>query len=406
MKSAYKIFLNALCIIVLSWFLPWLYSLSFPVVNRDPYLTYSPVANTMVLSYGKDSIFTIGADGKRSSEYLTEDQRDSLLPHLHSTQLMARDLMPDSVNGVELSVANIRHNAWTFSSLPRDINKVSADVYMMMESTPARIDLEDPKEVFRLDGKVEFVDIATNKVNTVRSSRFNDVFIDRGFEYPVKALMANVTSRKQYDEGYLMIDNKGDIFHLKQMAGRPYMVKVNKPDSIVAAHPFVMENIDHRELGLISDENHNLYALEREGYRLVHLPIGKVDPEKEKIFISKNIFNWIVKISDSEGARWIVLDSKDYSPVGRFEITYPVTPQAVIAGYIFPFSLSFTATTDCFAYPRLGSFSWHALALNLLLGLILLYVIRRQSVTEKSLKFAITLIFGIFAFIPFIIIRH
>lgn len=406
MKSIYKIFLTALSIIVLSWFLPWLYSLSFNVTHRDPFLTYSPVANSMVLSYGKDSVFTIDADGKRNSGYLTENQRDSLLPHIYSTQLMASGHMPDSLNGVELTVANIKHNVWNFSSLPRDINKVTADVYMMMESKPARIDLEDPKEVFRLDGRIEFVNIATNTVNATRSRRFNDVFIDRGFEYPVKALMANVTSRKQYDEGYLMIDNKGDIFHLKQQAGRPYMVKVNKPDSVIAAHPFVMENIDHRQLGLISDENHNLYALERDGYRLVHLPIGKADPEKEKIFIAKNIFNWIVRISDSKGARWIVLDSNDYTPLGRYEYAYPETTRSVIAGYIFPFSLTFTSTTDCFAYPRIGAVSWHALALNLLLGLILLYALRQQSVTKKSLKFAITLIFGIFAFIPFIIIRH
>lgn len=89
----------------------------------------------------------------------------------------------------------------------------------MMESLPERVDLEDPKEAFRIsaDG-IEFIDIATNKVNANRSARFTKAMKARGFQFPGKEFSANVTSRKQYDEGYMMIDSEGKAFHVKQQA--------------------------------------------------------------------------------------------------------------------------------------------------------------------------------------------
>ena len=407
MKTAYKVFLTALSILILSWFLPWLYSIVFPAGASDPFIAYSPVTDSFIVSEsGGGDIYAVDADGNRLSPDYTKEERDSLLPHIYYTQLVAHDRLPDTINGIAVSVPEFKHSQWVFSSSPRDINKVPARVYMMMESMPARIDLEDPDEVFRLNGQVEFIDIRTNTVNPTRSRRFTDVFSQRGFEYPVKTLHANVTTRKPYDEGYLMIDNKGDIFHVKMQAGRPYMVRVNKPDSVIAEHVFILENVDTRPLGLVTDTNHNLYVLEHEGYRLIPLPVGKVDPETDRISVVKNIFNWVVKIGTPDASRWVALDSESYNHLASYTVSYPESAAAIVAGYLFPFELSFTTVTDCLAYPRVDFFSWHFVWLDIVLALIILVLYRRRSCRETAIATVVTLACGIFAFIPFICLRN
>ena len=407
MKTAYKVFLTALSILILSWFLPWLYSIVFPAGASDPFIAYSPVTDSFIVSEsGGGDIYAVDADGNRLSPDYTKEERDSLLPHIYYTQLVAHDRLPDTINGIAVSVPEFKHSQWVFSSSPRDINKVPARVYMMMESMPARIDLEDPDEVFRLNGQVEFIDIRTNTVNPTRSRRFTDVFAQRGFEYPVKTLHANVTTRKPYDEGYLMIDNKGDIFHVKMQAGRPYMVRVNKPDSVIAEHVFILENVDTRPLGLVTDTNHNLYVLEHEGYRLIPLPVGKVDPETDRISVVKNIFNWVVKIGTPDASRWVALDSETYNHLASYTVSYPESAAVIVAGYLFPFELSFTTVTDCLAYPRVDFFSWHFVWLDIVLALIILVLYRRHSRRETAIATVVTLACGIFAFIPFICLRN
>lgn len=415
MKKAYTILLVTLSVIVLSWFLPWLYSLLFPVGASDPFIAYSPISDRMIVSERtgeKESvIYPLDADGVREEGVVyTKEQRDSLLPQLYFTQLVAREQMPDSINGIEISIPLLKHNSWVFTSSPRDINKRFADVYLIMESMPARIDLEDPTEVFRFrDGRVEFIEMETNQINQARSKRFTEIFNDRGFTLPVKSFSANIKSRKAYDEGYLMVDDNGDIFHMKMQAGRPYMSKVRKPDSIRAAHVFIMENIDKEAIGLMSDETHNLYLIERDGYRLCQLPVGKVDPEKDRFSVVKNLFNIIVRVSNQDGTRWSALDADDYSLLASYAKTSEKSTVAKIGSYIFPYTLSFTSTSDCYATPRIESFSWAAFVLNAMFALVIFIVYRRRTadaICRPALASLVTLVFGIFAFIPFIIIRN
>lgn len=414
MKKAYTVLLIALSIVVLSWFLPWLYSLAFPVGGLDPFIAYSPVSGKMIVSeMGEEKlplIYALDSDGGREEGTFTREERDSLLPQIYYTQLMARDALPDTIAGVVVSVPAFKHSQWVFSSIPRDINKVYPAVYLIMESMPARVDLEDPTEVFRFrDGQVQFIDMETNTINESRSKRFTDIFNDRGFKLPVRSFSANITSRKPYDEGYLMADADGDLYHLKMQAGRPYLMKVIKPDSVSVAHVFVMENVDNRHLGFMTDDNDNFYIIEREDYRIVPLKVGKVNPEKDRISVVKNLFNMIVKISSTDGVRWTAIDSDNYDCLAYYSKHYAKRTSEKIASYIFPYQLSFTAVTDCYASPRIEDLSWRALLLNIVLALCLFIIVRRRAGSTLSVSLTavtVTFIFGIFAFIPFVVIRN
>ncbi len=411
MKKAYTILLYALCVIALAWALPWLYDLVLPEAVSDPYVSFSPVSHRMILTERdgeRQNIFSLDAEGNPEAAPLTKEQRDSLLPQTFYTQLMARQAMPDSLGGEEMTVANLRHGQWVFTSSPRDVNRVMPRIYPMMESMPVRFDLEDPKEVFRLDGRVEFIDMATNEVNAGRSRLFNAAFAENGFEYPVRSFSANITSRKGYDEGYLFADAAGDMYHVKMQAGRPYMAKVPLPDSVRAEHVFIMENTDRRLIGLMADTAHRLYAIERNGYRAVPLAVGEVNPATDRIVIVKDLFNWVVKVSDSKGARWTALDSRDYTPRARYRTEYPESMTEKVAGWIFPFVFSVTSLDDCYVRPRFTGYSWHALVLNAVLALVAGILMRRRGSGCVAAYCAATLLFGIYFFIPFLLIapRH
>lgn len=410
MKKAYSILLVALSVIILSWFLPWIYSIVFPVGSSDPLVAYSPVSRQLIISEtgGDRLIYTADSLGQPVGDPITREQRDSLLPHLYYTQLMARDQMPDTIDGIEVSMPALKHNQWVFSSLPRDINKVQPEVFLIMESMPKRIDLEDPDQVFRFrDGKVEFIDMAANSVIEGRTKRFTDIFNDRGFTLPVRSFSANITSRKPYDEGYLMVDANNEIYHLRMQAGRPYMVRLRKPDSLRAAHVFVMENIDNRHLGFVTDTENRLYIIEKNGYRIIPLENTRFNPATDRIQVVASLFNFVVKTSGNESSHWDVYDSSDYRPLARYSTNAVTSLSEKVASYIFPFQLSFTSVSDCWAKPRIELLSSHVIFLNISLGLLIFVVLRRRrrKMACACSCAAVTLVFGIFAFIPLFVIK-
>ena len=141
MKRIYRGVLIALGVMVLSWFLPWLYSMVFPSGVSDPFVAWSPVSDCFIVSdnsaEGKTRICSVDALGRPVREY-TKEERDSLLPQIYFNQLMARETLPDSLKGKEVTIAGLKHGQWVFSSLPRDINRVMPEVYLGVDAPAPR----------------------------------------------------------------------------------------------------------------------------------------------------------------------------------------------------------------------------------------------------------------------------
>ncbi|MDE6115965.1 MAG: hypothetical protein K2G33_00475 [Duncaniella sp.] len=57
------------------------------------------------------------------------------------------------------------------------------------------------------------------------------------------------------------------------------------------------------------------------------------------------------------------------------------------------------------AYPRIDFLSWHFILLNFALAVVIVAIKRRRSRKEMGIAGITTLIFGIFAFIPLILIK-
>lgn len=415
MKKLSQIILYAVAIAVLAWFLPWVYALMFPTPSGEPFCSFSPVSNQWVVSRvapgEKPTIMLYDsiADNRSTGVEITREERDSLVPQLFYKELLAHDNLPDTIAGLEVNAQELRTHELNLNTTARDLVKRNPGVWMMMESMPERVELSDADQVFRFtaDNRIEFVDMATNTVNQSRSKRFTETLTNRGFSFPGRELSANVTSRKQYDEGYLMIDNAGKLFHVKQQAGRPYVAAIKMPNDVKAAHVFITEEMNRAILGFVTDIDNNIYLIERDGYAVYHLPIGTVDPTKENILVMGNMFNIAFRFSSDSASHWraVARDNNGYKCLGSYDFTRERTTAARVADYIFPFTLSYTSNYDSLAYPRIARWSWQALALNILLMLVLVAAYRRSNRNTIIAMAAVTLVCGLYAFIPFMLLR-
>ena len=80
---------------------------------------------------------------------------------------------------------------------------------------PDRIDLEPATDVFRITGEgIEFVDMETNTIDQKKSAAFTKVLRDKGFSFPARVVSGNPSTRKRYDNGYLLVDDAQRVYHI------------------------------------------------------------------------------------------------------------------------------------------------------------------------------------------------
>ena len=415
MKRLHYIIFFILSAAVLSWVLPWIFSLCFTERNREPFVAYSPLTDSFVVTEfaadGKGEatdIYTIDPLTHTPLNHFTMDQRDSLLPEIFVGQLSAKGQLPDSIKGVEINMREIRMNSWIFTSSPKDFNRAVPRVFPLMESMPARFKFEDPSVVMTLnDDGLQITDIETNRNDAQKTARFAKMFADKGFAFPAIEAAANITSRKGYDNGYLIIDADRKLYHLKMQAGRPSMARIELPDSIVPTHAYVFENADRQLYGLLSAKDGNMYAVNHDDtYSISKLSGISFDPTSEKMTIMKNLFSWCVKINSDDRTEWVALDPTTLSVMATYTYSYVSSLNRTVRQWIFPFVTTFTSTADRFVYPRIGDVSPRALVLNALLALIVIFAAKGPDRRCTAGKFVVTLLLGLFAFIPLMLIKQ
>lgn len=91
--------------------------------------------------------------------------------------------------------------------------------------------------------------------------------------------------------------------------------------------------------------------------------------------------------------------------LGRYDYQKPRTAAWRVADYIFPYTLTFTSTSDSLAYPRLGRWSLLALPLNVVLALVVLLFVPGAEGKRRWCAGILTLVCGVYAFIPSLVFR-
>jgi hypothetical protein len=386
-------------IITLSVAIPELFWTSFDQPIRKPFIMYSCISNDFIIRRINEK--TIWEDS-RGNQY-SREQFEELLPFLNVRQLMISGKMKDTINGIALDPHEMNMNWSVFSFKPTDMQTPAPGLWPLFEAQSGRANLEMPEDYFRITWRVEFVDSRTNIILEEKSRLFSAALFQNGFAFPAKKIAGLPTTRKSCDEGYLIIDSKDQLFHLKMIKGNPFVKMVALPDEQRFKHISCVDFKDKKYYAYLYDKEGDIYILTQDDYELIKFPVGNFHPESEELKIYGDLFNYNVIINGDGFMRVVVLD-KEYQKVKEYNETWPVraeTNYGKLFSTLFPAQISLTNENSNFVnfyFSLSKGFKW--LIVSFVLMVVHFILIRRRGrLIRHTADFGIILLTGIYGFI-------
>lgn len=343
MKRFSTLLLYVTIAFLLLWQLPWCYNFFVVKPEKTPFTLYSSVINDFVQMGQEEGKGMVRRD--LAGNTYSEATFDSILPTFYFRQLMSDERFPDSINGVAVTPKIVQTENFNFRSVPSDINAPSIGLYSLLESMSGRVDLKMPDDVFRITAQgIEFIDMASNSVNTEKSLQFTEAMTKKGFHFPAIKIAGNPTVKKEYDEGYLLLDANRQLFHLKQVKGRPYVRAIALPEGLTLDQLYLTEFRNKKTLALMTDVNNAFYVLKSRTYDIVKTGLPAFNPQTDALTIIGNMFDWTVRVTTADADNYYALNADDYSLIKKLENQSSV--------HSMP-GITFTSYTDKYVMPRL-----------------------------------------------------
>lgn len=348
--SNFKYIIIALAIIVLAWLLPALYELVSPRTDKMPLVVYSCLDSTFIrFENVNKQVHYIDFRGQE----FTKAQADSLLPLFSFRQLVAEGRLPDSLYGVALTPKLIQQNTFHFKTSPKQLNKPAVGLYTLLESASGRVDLQLPPDVFRLTGDgLEFIDCETNKVNKAKSLSFSRELTKHGFTFPVQLIWGNGTTRKDYDNGFLLTDANSRLFQLKMVKGTPWVREIKAEDKWIQL--FTVEPTNRQLIGLIVNADNQLFVVRSDG-TITHVGIDEYNPQTMQITIVGDLLHWTITEYTATDSRYYAVDAQTFEQVAKAIVPDPQRPLSQrIERWILPIRLRFTSWRSQLIFPNIN----------------------------------------------------
>ena len=346
-----KLIYIVLIVVLAIWLIPWTYDFFTLKSESVPFTLYSEVADDFVMRGSKD--LDLPFTDLAGNEY-TQREFDLLLPLFYVRQLTSDARFPAEIKGKPITPHQAQTGNFVFRSIPSELNRPTVDLHFLLESMSGRVELTMPDDIFRLTSTgIQFLDMDHNKLKVEKSERFTVAMKSKGFEFPAKLIAGNPTTRKDYDEGYLIVDANNKLFHLKQTVGRPYVRAIALPEGLQLAQMFVTEFRSKLTLGLLVDKNHKLYALETESYKVKSVDIPQFNPLDEVMTIFGNLMHWTIKIEHEDQIRFYAVDATNYQLLKSH--TFTASNEGFFTRWrsvLMPLRLAFTSPRDKYVYPR------------------------------------------------------
>ena len=348
--SYLKYIIIALAIIVLAWLLPALYELVSPRTDKMPLVVYSCLDSTFIrFENVNKQVHYIDFRGQE----FTKAQADSLLPLFSFRQLVAEGRLPDSLYGVALTPKLIQQNTFHFKTSPKQLNKPAVGLYTLLESASGRVDLQLPPDVFRLtsDG-LEFIDCETNKVNKAKSLSFSRELTKHGFTFPVQLIWGNGTTRKDYDNGFLLTDANSRLYQLKMVKGTPWVREIKAEDKWIQL--FTVEPANRQLIGLVVNTDNQLFVVRSDG-TIAHVGIDEYNPQTMQITIVGDLLHWTITEYTATDSRYYAVDAQTFEQVAKAIVPDPQRPLSQrIERWLLPVRLRFTSWRTQLIFPNLN----------------------------------------------------
>ena len=365
------------------WVLPSLVKKMTDGAKNYPFVYYSSMLKELcVIDFvnSGDKFVDIKGNTYPRSAY------DSLLPMLNFRQLMMNGTLPDSLEGQALEPKNIRMKQVVFRFYPSKVNTPQIPMGVLLEAMPKRLNLTLPGDYFCLDDKITFIDAATNKVNREKSERFTQEMIRKGFTFPAKHFWGNPSTRKPYEEGYFCLDDKGELFHVKMVNGRPF-VKNTGMSSQLQVSWFAMQEVpDKRFYGFLfgsKGEVGIIESTEEGGYKFLPMDILPFDIQKDDLTVMGNMLYWTVRVTNEHGMNTYALKTNTLQSVSRYHMDKKISLWDTLSEWLFVTSLTPQTENNTYVSLYFSPLSLKALVLNIILAL-LLFIGKKKSLPLRS----------------------
>jgi len=365
MRKLGNLYLSIIGVLLAIWLLPRLYYIITAESYSTPFTLYSCTIGDFVSlkdRAGKDFVF----NDTQGREY-----GDSVLPFFYYRVLSSRNNVPEVINGKQFTGEEIERNNIIFSSTPRDVNSETSNVYMLLESNPPRLELEDAEYamVARKDG-FKVVEIATNKCAASLETALNATLDSIGFRFPAKIVSGNPSTRKSYDEGYMLTDADGKLYHLKLVDGKPWVESIRTDNGLDIKHVFITENDNKASLAYIFDSENRFYVLDNLR-RLIRTDVI-ADVTKQEVLLVGDVLNYTVRVSDNDGEDFWALETTGLKTLKTMRREYPAPDSFDLPKYILPARLALNSPLDTSVRPQFVDFSWTGLSIDAIILVILL----------------------------------
>ena len=273
---------------LLAWALPWCYAFVCSEPQESPLTLYSCVTHDFATFSFEGHDDAAGYDP--AGNPYTERQFDSIMPTVFTRRLAEEGRLPERIDGIPFDAREVELSNFVFRASPSELNRPQIGLYQLLESAPGREGFRTPDDVFRITERgIEFVKMADNRIDAEKSERFDRVMKKKGFVFPARRIAGNASTYKHYDNGYLLLDATGTPFQMKQFCGRPFVRRIERPDSVTFTYAFVTEFPDKRLLGFLGDDRGGIHALEAD-YSLHCLPLHPVDLRRERLIVVGDCF--------------------------------------------------------------------------------------------------------------------
>ncbi len=395
-----RLFLVLLGVMVLAMTLPELYRKNFEKRPGKKLIYYSEISKNFMISEdfsdtltNENHIIYYDQTGKR----YTEREYNRQLPFLYTRKLALLGELPDTINGNKFDQQLIKTIK---RGMLMPVSSFTFQLNPLFESESGKVRPELPDDLFRINHRgIEFLDPETNKILPEKSRSFNKTLKAAGFQSPARNIYGIPSTLKSRDDGYFIIDQRGELFHLKMIKGRPYCHHIPKNISVSSMKCIVPGDL----YAYIYDHQQQLYVL-RTDYSIKKLPIR---PGNGRFMYSSNCFYKSYKNTDNDSIRLYVLDA-DYNLADYHAIeadNYSKSPVAQTEQYLFPLKIILTPGYAHMIplFNPFCRFIWLNMLLLIILAAIKLQNHRKLYNPFNLLDLGITGIFGIFGFIAVLI---
>ncbi|MBP5419493.1 MAG: DUF4857 domain-containing protein, partial [Bacteroidales bacterium] len=218
-----------------------------------------------------------------------------------------------------------------------------------------------------------------------KSRTYTNALLKSGVTFPIKSMSGEINARKRYDEGYFLIDAKGELFHMKMVNGKPFIRNTNVTDTLQMAR-FSMSLPSNRSYyGIIISADSSLWILETgdNSYSVKRLDIPPISLGQDNVRVLGSLFYWTIFVTNDTGRYTYILDSKTLKRVDEGFLPCPeITSYKWLSRCFFVYT-ELHHVDSYFDYPRPKFGGWIALILNAIIASIYL-TIRHKRLSKRD----------------------